>query len=184
MKNTIQFTGEITFTAHEQKNPIARAFNEGLELFYKAGLISRSTLASYYLKGKPTRTFKKKNIIATAGLSVLAQILVGDYASTGAITHAALGTGVGTPAIGDTTLFNEVYRNDIASSSSFGATAILIAFYTESEVDGTFTEFGNFIDGTGVVDTGQLWSKITVAWTKSSAETLTVQQVYELTNKP
>lgn len=124
----------------------------------------------------------KHNLIANVGLAVDAQIRVGEYMGTGEITHMALGTDTTLVSVADTTLGNEVYRNAVASGTSSGQTAILTAFYTEVEVDGTFREFGNFIDGTGSADTGVLWSHVNVNWTKTDEETLTVQCRYEFAN--
>jgi len=186
MKNTkskIQITGEITSIKHRQTNPILRAYNAFLRGLYASKILSRKGLENLYCKGRKVSEQTDYNIIATVGFNVLAQILSGDYADTGQITHMALGDGVGTPAVGDTTLFNEVYRNATASSTSSGAIAICTAFYTEVEVDGTFTEFGNFIDGGAGVDTGLLWSHINVNWVKTSSESLTVQCKYSFQNK-
>ena len=149
----------------------------------ESGLISRELLERLYKKGKKIKEFKKNNIIANVGFNVLLAILSADYASAGKLTHMALGTGTGTPSVTDTILFAETYRNEIASSTTSGNVGIYTAFYTELEVDGVFTEFGNFIDGTGAADSGELWSKIQVSWTKTNLESLTVQCRYTFTNK-
>lgn len=178
IKNELKITGEITMTKHAEAKGVFKLWNKLLRGLYSAKILSRKGLVSLYVRGKKLEEVKDYNIICTTGFSVLAQILVGDYADTGQITQMALGDGVGTPAMADTALFNEVYRNNTASSTSSGAVAILTAFYTEVEVDGTFTEFGNFIDDT------ELFSHINVNWVKTSSETLTVQCRYTFANKP
>lgn len=182
VKSKLQIVGEISVQAREQRNFWLKKWNLMLRSLETLGIITRHTLERFYAKGMLVREYKVKNIIANAGLNAICEILAGDYADTGAITHMALGDGVGTPAVGDTTLFNEVYRNATASSTSSVNVAICTAFYTETEVSGTFTEFGNFIDGTGTVDTGLLWSHVNVAWTKTNTETYTVACRYTLTN--
>ena len=182
VKSKLQIVGEISVQARKQSNFLLKKWNLMLRSLEALGIITRHTLERFYAKGALVREYNVKNIIATAGLNAICQILAGDYADTGAITHMALGDGVGTPAVGDTVLFNEVYRNATASSTSSSNVAICTAFYTETEIDGTFTEFGNFIDGTGTVDTGLLWSHVNVAWTKSNTETYTVACRYTLTN--
>ena len=182
VKSKLQIVGEISVQARKQSNFLLKKWNLMLRSLEALGIITRHTLERFYAKGALVREYNVKNIIATAGLNAICQILAGDYADTGAITHMALGDGVGTPAVGDTVLFNEVYRNATASSTSSSNVAICTAFYTETEIDGTLTEFGNFIDGTGTVDTGLLWSHVNVAWTKSNTETYTVACRYTLTN--
>lgn len=182
LTSKLQIVGEITMQKHKQSNFWLKKWNLLLQWAEDLGFISRRTLSRLYAKGKLTGEDKVTNIIANAGLNVLCQILAGDYADTGAITHMALGDGVDTPATDDTTLFNEVYRNETASSTSSVNVAICTAFYTETEIDGTFTEFGNFIDGDAGADTGELWSHVNVSWTKSDEETFTVACRYTLTN--
>lgn len=170
--------GEITSYIHRQDNTLCQLWNFGLRFLNDLGFISRKTLEKNYLKGKFIRADRQKNIIADVGFAVLTAVLAEEYGSIGAIDEMALGDGVGSPAVGDTALFNEVYRNGKASSVHSSNIAIVTAFYTEVEVSGTFTEFGNFIDTT------EMWSHVNVAWTKTAAETLTVQCKYTLTNKP
>jgi hypothetical protein len=184
LSSGVSIIGEITAEIHEQKNKFLQFWNQFLERLFDFGLINRETLHRLYAKGKFLRSQKIKNVIANVGFNVLAALLAGEYADTGAINKMALGDGVGTPDVSDETLFNEVYRNEKASSISSVNIAIITAFYTESEVDGTFTEFGNFIDGEAGADTGLLWSHVNVSWTKSDTETLTVQCKYTITNKP
>lgn len=183
-KKQAYFVGEISSFVHRQDKALHKLWNKFLRGCEKIGVIGRATLEKYYSKGRLVRADKDYNIIANAGFNVLAQILTGEYADTGAITHMALGDGVGAPAVGDVALFNEVYRNPTASSTSAANVAICTAFFTEVEVDGVFTEFGNFIDGEAGADTGELWSHINNAWEKTDMETLTVQCKYTLTNKP
>jgi len=178
----LQIKGEISVQARKQSNWGLKKWNLMLRSLEAIGIITRHTLERFYAKGTLIREYKTTNIIANAGLNAICEILAGDYADTGAITHMALGDGVGTPAVGDTVLFNEVYRNATASSTSSSNVAICTAFFTETEIDGTFTEFGNFIDATGTVDTGLLWSHVNVAWTKTDEETFTVACRYTLTN--
>lgn len=182
LRSKLQIKGEISVEVRKQSNFWLKKWNLLLRSLERSGIIARSTLEHFYCKGGLKREYRTTNIIANAGLNAICEILAGDYADTGAITHMALGDGVGTPAVGDTTLFNEVYRNVTASSTSSSNVAICTAFFTETEVDGTFTEFGNFIDGTGTIDTGLLWSHVNVAWTKTDEETWTVACRYTLTN--
>lgn len=180
MSQSIKATGKvqanIKATRRIQKNKFLQKYNAFLRKIEQMGMITRQTLFKLYAHGKTVAVYENKNIICDAGFAALVAILGNDYGGSGAITEMALGDGVGTPASGDTALFNEVYRNATASSTSFGPTVICTAFYTESEVDGTFTEFGNFVDDT------ELWSHVNISWTKTDTETLTVQCTYTLAN--
>lgn len=148
------------------------------------GLISRGQLEKWYIHGELQRTYRHHNLIATVGLDVMAAVLTGDYPDTGAINVMSLGDGTNSVNEADTQLENELYRNPKASSTHADGVAILTAFFTESEVDGSFTEFGNFIDGDYLVaNDGILWSHISgVDWEKSDMETLTVQCTYDFAN--
>lgn len=166
-------------------NKYAVFYNKCLEKLENIGLISRQQLQKWYKHGELLRTYRQHNIIATVGLDVLAAILTADYGDTGAINVMALGTGTTPVTEDDTELETEVYRNPKASSTHSNGVAILTAFFTESEVDGSFTEFGNFIDGDfNTPDDGILWSHVIVDWEKSNMETLTVQCTYDFINAP
>ncbi len=140
-------------------------------------------LMAEYKLGPLVRSDKKYNVICNAGFQAVGEILSGVYGSSGEINYMALGDGAGTPAASDTVLFNEVYRNATASGTVAGNILYLTAFYTESETDGTYTEFGNFIDGTGSADSGQLWTHVnTGGWTKAATEVLIVDCKYTFTS--
>lgn len=134
-------------------------------------------------KGVLIEYAEKQNIIVTSGRSALARLLSGDNTYSGEVNYGALGTGVGpVPANGDTTLDTEVYRKLKASASFSSNEAYVDFFYAAADTDGTYTEFANFIDGTGTADTGQMFSYIaTGGWVKSSAESLFVSCRYTIT---
>ena len=133
----------------------------------------------YYILGALVKEDYHKNVICNDGFNALTKILTGDFTYTGEINKALLGTGSGTLAATNTTLFTEAYRNDQASGTDSSNIAYLTAYFTETEVTGTFTEFGNCIDGTGTADTGQLWSHIdSLNWVKDNTTVLVVSQKY------
>jgi len=122
------------------------------------------------------------NIVVTSGRNVLARLLAGDTTYTGKINYGALGTGASpSPVNGSTQLQTEAYRKLASSYSSSTNIAYVDFFYAAGDCNGTYTEFGNFIDGTGTANTGQLFSYIaTGGWTKSGAESLFVSCQYTL----
>lgn len=119
-----------------------------------------------------------KNIIPTAGRSVIALWIIGDntYDAANGANYGSLGDDNTAPANGDTTLGNETYRKARSSEGTAANVAYLSNFYSAAEVTGTFEEAGWHIDGTGSADTGQLLSHfLTGSITKTSVETLTVE---------
>lgn len=172
----ISIKSEITARAYNQStlNSIQRFWNKivlGFHLNKKR----------WYILGELKWTDLRTNVICNAGFNAICKRLDGDNTYTGEITYMALGTGTPTPAAADTTLATEVYRNATASSADSANVVYLTAYYTEAEVNGTFTEFGNFIDGTAGAGTGQLWSHVAgFSWVKDALTVLTVSCKYTL----
>jgi len=131
--------------------------------------------------GKIKRVYRHKNLVVTVGRKVLAMRLANDTTYTAIINYGALGTGTTPPANGDTTLETEVYRNQTASAAFDDNIAYITFFYTASETNGTYREFGAFIDGAAGAGTGQLFNRVAVNWTKSDTETLTVDCIFTIT---
>jgi len=121
--------------------------------------------------------FAVKNVTTTVGRSVIAQRLGGTTTYTGTVNYTALGDDNTAPVVGDATLGNETYRKALSSGTFSNNIAYLETFYTAAEVTGTFEEYGMFIDGSGTVDTGQLFNRFTATITKSGVETLNVQSI-------
>jgi len=128
------------------------------------------------------------NLVATTGLNVLSRLLAGDDTYTGEINYGAVGIGASpTIALGNTELTSEQFRTTPSSQSASGAVSYIDFVYSASDFDtdsiGDITEFGNFIDGTPSVDTGQLFSDIaTGGWDKNSTTSLFVSCEYTLAN--
>lgn len=122
------------------------------------------------------------NIVVTSGRSVLARLIAGNTTYTGKINYGALGTVVSpAPTNASTQLGTEVYRKLASSYSTSANIAYVDFFYAAGDCNGTYTEFGNFIDGAAGADTGQLFSYIaTGGWTKSGEESLFVSCQYTL----
>lgn len=93
-------------------------------------------------------------------------------------TYAEIGTGITTPADADVALAAPVVRAAFANSSISGN--ILSNFYFFSDgvlANGTYYEFGTFIDGTATIGTGKIFNRVlfSVPYTKASGEDTTVQ---------
>ena len=122
------------------------------------------------------------NIVVTAGRNVLARRVAGNTTYTGAINYGALGTQASpSPTNGSTQLGTEVYRKLVSSQTFSSNVAYIDFFYAATDTNGTYTEFGNFIDGASGANTGQLFSYIaTGGWVKSSAQSLFVSCQYTI----
>lgn len=171
----IKIIGEITVRAYDQSvlSPFQRAWND----FVVANNLDRK---KHYILGALRWTETKNNIVCNAGLNAFIKRLVGDTTYACEINYMALGTGTPvTPAVGDTALDTEAYRNTTASSAESANIAYLTAYFTETEVTGTFYEFGNFIDGNAAADSGQLFSHISdIKWVKDAVTSLVVDCKY------
>lgn len=122
-----------------------------------------------------------KNLTTTAGRSVLARILAGDTTYTGAINYGALGSGSTSPAVGNTQLATETFRKLYANRQQSGATTTIDFYYSKGDTNGTYNEFGCFIDGTGSANSGQLFNRVlTGGWVKTSAQSATVSIQFDL----
>lgn len=183
LNKKISVTGEITAKFYDQTtlNPFEKAYNAILRRLankYGRGLLK------YYKLGSIKRIDRKKNTVCNAGLEAICKRLASDNTYSGNIDYCALGTGTPvTPSTSDTTLDTEDYRNAVASGAGSENVAYITAYYTESEVTGTFYEFGNFIDGSAAADSGQLWSHIAGhEWVKDGTTVLVVDCKYTFSN--
>jgi hypothetical protein len=123
----------------------------------------------------------KHNLITTRGRNVLCRLLAGDTTYSGQVNYGALGTGVSpSPSSSSTQLATEVYRKIYSSHTQDGAnTSFIDFFYAAGDTNGTYTEFGNFIDGTSSANSGQMFSYVaTGGWVKTSLQSLFVSCQY------
>jgi len=133
--------------------------------------------------GKIVRELEFENIITTTGRNAIAQILTGEYGSTGEITRCALGTGSTAAAIGDTTLETEDQRKDCAGNGySSTNIAYISAYFNPTDVAGnTYEEFGYFIDGTDSADSGILLNRVVQQIVVGAGESLTIDSSFTFT---
>ena len=119
--------------------------------------------------------------IVQVGREVFARILVGDTTYTGIINYGLLGTASTGVTDGDTQLAAEVKRKGVATRTRSGDTLTFRFFYSKSDTNGTYQEFGTVIDGTASANTGQLFNRaLTGGWIKTSLEALTVTVQFDL----
>lgn len=179
MIENIKVKGEITAKFYKQKNPLLRKWNVLVEKLIKLFPQWRKNLLKFYSLGELIKLEKRTNVICNAGFSRVCGVLTNDLTIANGINYMLLGTGSGTPSATDTKLFTEAYRNATGSGTYQDNIAYLTAYYTQTEVTGTFTEFGNVIDGGSGADTGYLWSHIAgLNWAKDNTTSLVVDCQY------
>ncbi len=114
------------------------------------------------------------------GKNLIAQRLVGVNTYSLNVTHGELGTSIGTPTAADTALGTPAARTTKALGS-IGSTlneAQLQFFWTDSQLaNGTYYEFGTFVDGLSGTSTGQMFNHIlfSTPYTKATGEDTTVE---------
>lgn len=115
----------------------------------------------------------KHNLVVTEGRNVLARRLAGDVTYTGEVTDGALGNQA-SPSFNNTstTLGNEIGRKAASDSAYDDNIAYVDFFFASGDIaNGTYTEWGTFIDGDGSTPgDGQAFSLLaTGGWVKSGS---------------
>lgn len=111
--------------------------------------------------GKVKQEVRKKNLVVTAGLTLLANRISDATPSSGClINYIAVGTGTNAPAAGDTALQTENARKAVTSRTSSAAIAAISTTFNAGDVPAsTLKEVGMFIDGTASADSGTLFCR-------------------------
>ncbi len=94
------------------------------------------------------------------------------------LTHADMGTGTNSPATSDTVLQTPVARAAVAIGSVSGSVATLQFFFSDAVLtNGTYNEFGSFVDGSASVSTGKIFNRAIfgVPYTKGTGEDTTIE---------
>lgn len=187
IKNFISsLTGEIHTTANfdffnlpadiKEDSPVLDTIREYIRTK------NESLLEILKQQGIVQQHYAAHNIIVTTGRNVLARLLTGDATYSGQINYGALGSSSTAVANSDTQLGTEVYRKIYSSHTTDGNNVAYIDFfYSATDTNGTYNEFGNFIDGTGTANSGRLFSHIlTGGWVKTSIQSMFVSCQYTI----
>jgi hypothetical protein len=131
-----------------------------------------STGDAKYAEGLPIqREYEPKNVVPLVGRQALLNRLANITTYTGIVNYGALGSGSSAFSSASTQLNTEVYRKLSVGGSVSSSTAYIDWYYASTDVaDGTYNEFGAFIDGTASANTGQAISLVTTGgWVKAGA---------------
>lgn len=169
------FKGIITFKNYEIRSDRAREIDASLKDAHDMDPLRFDELMAELGSLCRVREVTKHNIVVLTGRQVFARILIGDMTYSGNINYGALGTDATAVNAADTVLGTEVSRKLFARRTRTSAAANFDFFYSQADTDGTYEEFGMFIDGSATVDTGQLFNHVlTGGWTKTNVEAMTV----------
>jgi len=185
IKEASKITGEMLISIYDTTSKKANQLEKQIEELI-AGPRFEGYREKYLeligkLKQFIIREYKITNLITTVGRATIAQRLANDTTYTGIINYGALGTSTTAVSNADTTLGAEVFRKVVASASDTDNIAYIDFFYSKSDTNGTYEEFGTFIDGTASADTGQMFTHaLTGGWVKTSSESMTVSCTYTI----
>jgi hypothetical protein len=175
LNDPARVTGRLTLSNFLLTSPRAREIDARLRSAHDMPQQQWHSLMRELALLCPIRTLEKRNTVVLSGRSVMARILLGDTTYSGAINYGALGTDSTAPAASDTALGAEVARKLFARRTRTDAQLNFDFFYSQLDTDGTYEEFGMFIDGDAAADSGQLFNHaLTGGWTKTDTEAMTV----------
>ena len=124
-----------------------------------------------------------KNIVPYVGKQAMIRRLgnIGLKSNESIITYGAVGTGTTPPQSIDTKLDVEIYRK-INSLKSYSGLAVTVrTYYDTTEANGDLKEYGLFgEDATGAADSGTIFQRVLINKTKTTAKTLTVESILEI----
>jgi hypothetical protein len=115
-----------------------------------------------------------KNLVVTSGKNYIAAKMVATTNVPVSMTHMAIGTGTGTPAIGDTALGSQTGRVTLSGSAVSNNTITYTATFPAGTGDGAITEAGVFNASSG----GTMLCRTTFpVVNKGSGDTITITWV-------
>jgi hypothetical protein len=169
-------TGLVTFSNYQVIDDYADIFLQRVHDMPRDEFLS---LVAQLGRRVAMKTYKNK--IQNEGLEVFARYLVGDTTYTGELNYGCLGTGTNAVTASDGQLQTEVYRKLYASRTRSGRTVTMDWYFSKSNTNGTYEEFGVVMDGTGTANSGQFYNRVlTGGWVKSASVGMTVSVQFDL----
>jgi hypothetical protein len=109
------------------------------------------------------REIRTPNVIVVGpsrGKDLIVQRLIGTNTYSLNITHGELGTGSSAPAATDTQLESPVARAGVGYAADNAlTTAVLHFFFPDASLpNGTYREFGSFVDGNSSLNSGRMFN--------------------------
>ena len=175
------FTGIVTFTMFEIDSPRAREIDAILTEAKDMASATYDKLIEELRGLCKVRQIVKKNLVVATGRAVFSRLLVGDTTYSGAINYGALGTSSTAVSSGQTQLVAETKRKLFARRTRSSHQATFDFYYSKADTNGTYQEFGTFIDGDSSANSGQMFNRVlTGGWTKTDQEAMTVSITFSV----
>jgi hypothetical protein len=113
-------------------------------------------------RGEVTHEKTVKNLVVTAGLTLLANRLTDSSPDSECLVkYIAVGTGTNAPAAGNTTLQTETARAAVLSRTNSAAVAAISTTFAAGAIPtSTIKELGLFIDGSATANSGTLLARV------------------------
>ena len=128
---------------------------------------------------RQTPWFKNLLVSSTGyGRNLIAQRLGGTNAYTLNVTHGEIGTGSTAPQNSDIALTTPTVRGAMTTATVSNNVVQLQFFFSDAALaNGTYYEFGSFIDGTGTIGTGRMLNHVLFGtpYQKNTGEDTTVE---------
>lgn len=122
------------------------------------------------------------NLVCNIGKNMIAARLNGEtVTTTGIINYLAVGTGANIPAASDTQLQTEIARTTVSTNSRVNNVATITFFFGSGSGNGALREAAAFIDGTATVNSGNIFDRVNINVTKTTADTLTITLIVTIT---
>ena len=131
-----------------------------------------STRDEQYAQGLPIQhEYAPSNVVPLVGRQAILNRIAGITTYTGTVNYGALGSASSAFNSASTQLGTEVFRKLSVGGAISSSTAYVDWYFASTDVpDGTYNEFGAFIDGTGSANSGQAISLVTTGgWVKAGA---------------
>jgi len=181
-KSGLKLKGRYKFTIATLETKHQKNLNKQIELFRSQGKQFLHLVKQLNSICK-TKVIYADNLITTVGLTLLTnQLTSSSPTNDPQINYCAVGSGTTAPALGDTTLETETYRNLQASQTNASGVGYVTMFISATDDNGTYREFGLFSDASAAADSGVLFSRLAINITKSAVQSLTVDWTLTITN--
>lgn len=121
------------------------------------------------------RVIRRSNLIVNTGLALIAALIMGEESNVDMPAHLAMGTGTTPAAAADTKLEAEGFRKPVSAITRQGNLIRYRAFFLSNEANEHWKEFGIFLKGTDVPNSGVLLNRVVAPISKTVQQALTIE---------
>lgn len=147
------------------------------------GIVGKVRITTYKAGTKEVlrQTEWYRNLVVSSagyGRNLICQRLAGTNTYSLNVTHGEIGTSTTPATNADTSLGAAVARGALTSGAVVNNAVTLQFFFSDGSLaNGTYREFGSFIDGTGTLGTGRMFNHVLfgTAYNKASGEDTTIE---------